>query len=608
MVNEQGGERVSTVAAARGGTELAGPAAATSLPGLLAARAAVSPDRVAWRQKRLGLWTETSWAQLEVRAAAYAAGFVNRGVEPGSRVAMIVGPGIEAMAAGLGLQGMGAVVVSFHPGRSAPEVGALLADADVRIAIAEDAEQLATILEASRSVPQPLEAFVVDPRGIPATTGSAARLVTVAERYDGDTAEGTIDSWRESVDHLAPDGPALLALTVGGTGAPRPVTLTHTNLMAATRALADAIPVVSDDEILSYLPPSHVLECVLSVGVAPLVGAVVSVGDGPDGVLTDLCDVRPTVLLGVPSLWERLAERAQERCSRAGWLKRKVLDAGLRRGRRGLAALRSGARPGPLAGRLSTRRVRALLGLDRIRAPLSALASLADQTADTLGALGLAVRQCYGTAEASGLLTLEPADTVEPGSVGYPVAGTEVHVDEDGELLARGAQIAADALDAGGWLHTGDRARIDDDSLVRLVGRAEDLIVTASGARVNAAGVAGALESLPLVRRAVITGDGRPSVGALLELDPVELGAWASGRSAPFSSLRDLLEWPELHDELERGVAAANDTLAPEARVREFRALPGPLVLHTELTGTHRLRRSAALRHHVHLVEEMYRA
>lgn len=596
---------MSAVAPVRGGAEFGGPAAASSLPELLTARSAMSPDRVAWRQKRLGLWTETSWAQLEARAAAYAAGFANRGIERGSRVAMIVGPGIEAAAAGLGLQGMGSVVVSLHPGRSALELGVLLADADVQIAIAEDAEQLATILEARPMVPRLREVFVVDRRGIPVATGSPAQLVTVAERSDD--ATDAIDSWRESVGRLAPDGPALLVLTVGGSGAPRPVALTHANLMAATRALADGVPVVSDDEILSYLPPSHVLECVLSMGVAPLVGAVVSVGDGPDGVLTDLRDVRPTVLLGVPSLWDRLAERVEERRSRAGWLKRKVLDAGLRRGRRRLAARRSGARPGLLAGRLSTRRVLALLGLDRTRAPLSALGSLADQTADTLGAIGLVVRQCYGTAEASGLLTLEQADRVRPGSVGHPVAATQVRVDANGELLARGAQIGPHALDAEGWLHTGDRARVDDDSVVRLVGRAEDLIVTAAGARVDAAMVAEALERLPLVRRVVVSGDGRSSIGALLELDSVELGAWAGERSAPFSALRDLLEWPELHSELERGVAAANDVLPPEARVQEFRALPGPFVLHAELTGTQRLRRAAALRLHAHLVEEMYR-
>ena len=596
---------MSAVAPVRGGAEFGGPAAASSLPELLTARSAMSPDRVAWRQKRLGLWTETSWAQLEARAAAYAAGFANRGIERGSRVAMIVGPGIEAAAAGLGLQGMGSVVVSLHPGRSALELGVLLADADVQIAIAEDAEQLATILEARPMVPRLREVFVVDRRGIPVATGSPAQLATVAERSDD--ATDAIDSWRESVGRLAPDGPALLVLTVGGSGAPRPVALTHANLMAATRALADGVPVVSDDEILSYLPPSHVLECVLSMGVAPLVGAVVSVGDGPDGVLTDLRDVRPTVLLGVPSLWDRLAERVEERRSRAGWLKRKVLDAGLRRGRRRLAARRSGARPGLLAGRLSTRRVLALLGLDRTRAPLSALGSLADQTADTLGAIGLVVRQCYGTAEASGLLTLEQADRVRPGSVGHPVAATQVRVDANGELLARGAQIGPHALDAEGWLHTGDRARVDDDSVVRLVGRAEDLIVTAAGARVDAAMVAEALERLPLVRRVVVSGDGRSSIGALLELDSVELGAWAGERSAPFSALRDLLEWPELHSELERGVAAANDVLPPEARVQEFRALPGPFVLHAELTGTQRLRRAAALRLHAHLVEEMYR-
>jgi long-chain acyl-CoA synthetase len=597
---------MSAVVTAGDTSHIAGPAAASSLPALLAARAVVSPDRVAWRQKRLGLWTEISWAQLEARAAGYAAGFASRGVEPGSRVAMIVGPGMEAAAAGLGLQGMGAVVVSLHPGRPAPELGTLLAGADVQIAIAEDAEQLATILEARTSVPRLRDVFVVDPRGIPATAGAPARLVTVFERFDGDT--DAIDSWRESADRLAPDGPALLALTVGGSGAPRPVTLTHANLMAATRALADGIPVVSDDEILSYLPPSHVLEYVLSSGVAPLVGAVVSVGDGPSGVLADLREVRPMVLLGVPSLWDRLAERAEERRSRTRWLKRKVLDGGIRRGRHRLTALRSGARPGFLAGRLSTRRVRVLLGLDRTRAPLSALASLADETADALGALGVVVRQCYGTAEASGLLTLEPADAVRPGSVGRPVAATEVRVDADAGLFARGPQIAPDALNAEGWLHTGDRAWLDDDSLVRLVGRTEDLIVTASGARVDAAAVGAALEHGTLVRRAIVTGDGRPSIGALLELDPVELFAWAAERSAPFSGLRDLLEWPELHRELERGVSAANDALPPEARVREFRALPGPLALGAEVTDTRRLRRVAALRLHADLVEEMYRA
>ncbi len=220
----------------------------------------------------------------------------------------------------------------------------------------------------------------------------------------------------------------------------------------------------------------------------------------------------------------------------------------------------------------------------------------------------MVVRQCYGTAEASGLLTLEPADDVQPGSVGRPLASTEVRVDADGGLFARGAQIATEALDAEGWLQTGDRAAVGDDALVHLVGRSEDLIVTASGARVDAAMVAAALERGPLVRRAVVAGDGRPTIGALLELDPVRLFAWAAERSAPFSGLHDLLEWPELHRELDRDVSAANDALPPEAQVREFRALPDPLTLGAEVTGTRRLRRVAALRLHARLVEEMYRA
>jgi long-subunit acyl-CoA synthetase (AMP-forming) len=172
-------------------------------------------------------------------------------------------------------------------------------------------------------------------------------------------------------------------------------------------------------------------------------------------------------------LWDLVAGRVEEGRSRAGWLKRKVLDRGLRRGRRRLTAWRRGARPGRLRQRFSTRPARARLGLDRTRAPLSALAPLADETADALGALGVVVRQCYGTTEASGLVTIEPVDAVQPGSVGRPVAGTDVRVDAHGELLVRGPQIAPDAVDDEGWLYTRDRARLDDESLVHLAGRAD---------------------------------------------------------------------------------------------------------------------------------------
>jgi long-chain acyl-CoA synthetase len=317
--------------------------------------------------------------------------------------------------------------------------------------------------------------------------------------------------------------------------------------------------------------------------VAPLVGAVVNVGDGPSGVVTDLRDVRPTVLLGVPSLWARLAARIDDDGSRAGPLERKVLERALRRGRRRLDARCRGARAGFPAGGIPLRRARARLGLDRVRAPLPAA------TADAMGALGIVLRQCYGTAESSGLLTVEPVDAVQPGSVGRPVPGTEVRTGAGGELLARGPQIASAELGPDAWLHTGDRARLDEGSLLHLAGRTEDLIVTAAGARVDVAVVAAALERLRYVSRAVITGNGRRSVGALLELEPIARGGSDS-----------------LREELEHEVAAANDALPPDSRVQQFRVLPGPLVPDVELTGTLRLRRSSALRAHADLVDEMY--
>jgi long-chain acyl-CoA synthetase len=579
------------------------PATATSLPALLVGRAAASPDRVAWRRRERGVWTETRWAELEALAASYATGFAARGVVAGDRVAMIVGSGLEAVAATIGLLGMGAVVVLVHPGPPTPEVGALLADLGVEIAVVEDAEQLAAVTAVRGSAPALRETFVVDPRRV-ATSMSLPPpgLAAVAAATDDGTV---VAQWRESVLRLG-DGPAVIATTVGGAGALRPVSLTHENLVAAGHALAAAVPVLPDDEILSYLPPSHLLELALSTAVAPLVGAVVNVGDGPTGVVTDLLDVRPTVLLGVPSLWSRLAERFDDDRSRAGRIERRVLARALRRGRGRLDARRRGARAGFRAGGITLRRARARLGLDRARAPLSALAPLPVATADTLGALGIVLRQCYGTAESSGLLTVESADAVQPGSVGAPVLGTEVRIGADDELVARGPQVIRDAQGRDTWLPTGDRAGIDEGSLVHLCGRTEDLIVTGAGVQVDATAVAAALEQLADIRRAVVTGDGRPSIGALLELEPAALAVWAARHSVPrigraTHDRRDLLR------ELEERIAAANDTLPQEARVQHFRVLPGPLAPGVELTGTLRLRRSSAARAHVELVDEMYR-
>jgi long-chain acyl-CoA synthetase len=577
---------------------------APSLPGLLVARAAATPARVAWRRLSHGVWSETQWAELESLAAAYAAGFAAAGVTPGCRVPMIVGPGLEASAAAAGLLGLGATVVSVHPGLRGAELESALAGVDAPVAVAEDAEQTESLVEALAGMSPRCDVFVVDGQGLAGAATAVHQLVDVADRGRG--APDDVDAWRASVERLDGNATALLALTAGGSGAPRPVALTHANLVAAAQALTDAVPVRPDDEILSYLPPSHVVERVLSTGVAPLVGAVVNTGGGPEEVLTDLHQVRPTVLLGVPGLWDQVADRVAEGPSRAGWLERTLFDRGLRRGRRHLEARRNGAR-GRLTGWLSTRPARARLGLNRTRAALCALAPLSDETADTLGALGLVVRECYGNAESCGILTAEPADAVRPGSVGRPVDATEVRVGAGDELLARGPQISPDHCDADGWLHTGDRARIDDEALVRLTGRIDDVIVTGAGASVDAGAVARALAAAPLVQRVVVTGDGRPDVGALLELDPAALRAWAVARSAPSNRPRELAAWPALLDELERNVAEANRDVPPESRVQRFRVLPEPLVLDGELTATRRLRRGAAIRAHADLVDEMYR-
>jgi long-chain acyl-CoA synthetase len=348
---------------------------------------------------------------------------------------------------------------------------------------------------------------------------------------------------------------------------------------------------VTEDRIVSCLPLCEITERAL-VGVhATRAACTVHFGEGGAALEQDVREVQPTIFLGVPRLWSRLRARAESGLRDAGKLKRTAFRVALRRGRSTAPQRLEGARVAdPLARALAgivMRPLRRQLGLGHVRI---ALAGGAPSTMEELAwwwAIGVPVREVYGLTESSGMATVMPADDVRLGTVGRAIAGVELRVEPGahgrGEIRIRGDVVFAGYLDGGadpdsarlvdGWLHTGDVGELDDDGYLTIVDRLRDVIITSAGHDVAPAPITRALEASPYVEHALVVGDGRPHVGALLAIAAAAVSEWASARGVPFTTYQSLAESPDVHDLIAAEIDAVNEHLADPDRVRSFALL-----------------------------------
>jgi len=598
-----------------------------SLPAWLLHHAAARPRAIAIRTKEFGLWREITWREHAERVGAVGRGLGQAGVSAGDRVLLLSENRPEWLVTDLAVQGLGAATVAVFPTTPASQLAELAARCAARVAIVEDEEQLDKILEV-RDATAIERAFVIDTRGIRSLEDPAASfeelealgsLEAIAHRG------GDAEAWHAAVAAIHADDVATVVFTPGTTGEPKGAMLTHANLTAAARAGAEAYDLSPRDQLVSCLPLCEIAERALVTMQATRAACTVHFGEGGAALEQDVREVEPTVFLGVPRLWERLRTRVEAGQRDAGWLKRAAFRGGLRRGRRTAMRRRVGARGGsPVTWLLSgvvTRPVRHQLGLGRVRVALSGAAPAPIDLLEWWWSVGVPVREAYGLTESSGVATAVPADDVRLGTVGRPLPGVEVAVDADdsgrGEVTLRGDVVFTGYLDdlgeahgtrlADGWLHTGDVGVLDPDGFLTIVDRIRDVVLTSGGHLVAPATIARPLEASPYVQAALVVGDGRPCVGALLAIDPAAVGEWAASKGVPYTTHRSLAESPEVHDLLDEVVAGVNATLPEGDRVRCFAVLPSDLN-HEDgtLTATGKLRRRAAAASFDERVDAMY--
>jgi long-chain acyl-CoA synthetase len=589
-----------------------------SLPARLLEHARDRPDEVAMREKHRGVWREWTWARYAKRVADVAEGLRRLGVAPGARVAIHSENRPEWVIADLAVQGLGACSVGVYPTSPAAEVEYVLAHSEASVLIAEDEEQLDKALEVRERLPLLRHVVVVDPRGLPKDLPDVLTFADLEE-----DAPDAVPAFEDSVSALDGDDTAILVYTSGTTGPPKGAMISHANLVAAGETSV-ALGAVRGDEVLSYLPLCHVAERLITVVDGVWVGLVVNFGEGGPSFPNDLRDVQPTVFLGVPRVWEKMLATVEIRMGDASRLKRVLYRACLRQGRR-IAPRRMAGRTSPadrvvlgLCELLVFRALREKLGMSRVRSPLSGAAPIAPQVLEYLWAIGIPVREGYAQTEDTAICTLTPEDDIRLGSVGRPLPGVEVRIAPDGEILTRSAGVfqgylndpvaTKAAVDEDGWLHTGDVGELDEDGFLRITDRKKDIIITAGGKNLSPSEIENQLKVSPYVREAVVVGDRRKYVTALIGIELDTVGNWASRRGLAYTTYADLSAKDEVRKLIDGVVQTANAELAQVARIKRF-TLMGKELDHEdgELTATQKVKRRALEQRFATEIEAMYR-
>ncbi|MGH9213409.1 MAG: AMP-dependent synthetase/ligase [Acidimicrobiales bacterium] len=593
----------------------------STLPALLLQRADATPTRVAMRKQHLGIWKQYTWADYAARAAAVGLGLRALGVEPGDRVAVHSLNRPAWALADMGAQGIGAVTVGIYPTSPAAEVQYLLGHSGAKVLVAEDEEQVDKALEVLSELPDLERIVVVDPRGV--DLGDPV-LMTMAELEALGQAEGgRVGEFAALVAAVDPAEAALIVYTSGTTGPPKGAMLSHANLQAAAANGARVFSVSPDDEVLSYLPLCHIAERLISVIDAIAHGYVVNFGDAVDDLAADLRAVQPTFFLGVPRVWEKLLATISIRMEDAGFLKRANYRFWIGRGRR-LARKRWQGKLGPLATvenalgwLLLYRSLRQKIGMSRIRYALSGAAPIAPQVLEYFWALGIPVLEGYGMTENSAQATVTPIDDVRLGKVGQVAPGCELRIADDGEILTRGdgtflgyfrnPEATAATIDQDGWLHTGDIGELDDDGFLTITDRKKDIIITAGGKNISPSEIENALKVSPYVREAVVIGDERRYLVALLGIELDTIGRWAQHHRLPFTTYADLSSKDEVVALIGGVVEDVNASLAAVEQVKRFALLPKELDHEDgEVTATQKVKRRAIEEAFGPMIEALY--
>ncbi|NIM40468.1 MAG: AMP-binding protein [Hydrogenophaga sp.] len=605
----------------------------TTFPRLLRDHAKQRPEAPAMREKAYGIWQTTSWSQMLSQVRDLACGLHQAGLQRGEHLVVIGANRPRLYATMLAAQSLGAIAVPLYQDAVAGECVFPINNAEVRLCVVEDQEQVDKMLEIRAQCPQLARIWYDDPRGLRNYEQPGLQSLDALAEAGRDFERAHPGFFDAEVDAGSPEDVAAMFFTSGTTGNPKGVVHLHRTLLDRAAAGARFDRLGPNDEVLAYLPPAWVGQNIFSYAQWLVTGYVVNCPESSGTVSIDMKEVGPTYYFAPPRVFESLLTSVMIRMEDAGAIKRRMFHAFMALARRVGPDLMDGKPVGAL-DRLKYRLgdwlvygpLRNNLGMSRVRVAYTAGEAIGPDLFSFYRSIGINLKQLYGSTETAVFVCLQPDNQARADTVGVPCDGVEIKLSDSGEILVRSRgllkeyyknpQATAEVLDADGWYHTSDAGFIDADGHLKIIDRVKDVGRIRGGAHDGAMFapkyVENKLKFFAHVKEAVAFGDGRDRVCVMVNIDFDAVGNWAERRNLPYAGYTDLAGKPEVYELIQQCVEQVNADLSRDERLAGSQ-ISRFLVLHKELdaddgelTRTNKVRRGFIGERYQALVDALY--
>ena len=594
---------------------------AVNFPTLFFEQAERLKGRVALRHKDFGIWRRISWREYAAGVREAAAGLISLGVGHGDRVAILGENRPEWLICDLAVMAIGGVTCGIYTTSAPEEVAYIVGHSESKVIFIENEEQVDKILQI---LPETnlKKVIVWDNKGLWGFSQEKVAFYTDFLKESKEYLKNDPRCVEERLTSVRSDDTAMIIYTSGTTGRPKGAMISHRNIIKVTESFVQANPSYETDEVVSYLPLSHIYENLISLFQSIWAGGTVNFVESPDTLPQNLREVSPTIFASVPRLWEKFASAIEIRMSDAPPVKRALYHLSVRLGLK-YVRTKEKTRERLLWGLLYwpcyfavLYHLKRQMGFERIRWAICGAAPAAPELFEFYNAMGVPLREGYGQTESTGVIAIQRLDRPRWGYVGEPIPNVEVKIAEDGEILVRGPgvfqgyfkepELTAETI-RDGWLYTGDVGAMDDGFL-KILDRKKDIIITAGGKNITPAFIENKLKFSPYVQDAVVIGERRKYLVALILIDEDNVTKYAQDHRIPFTTFEDLTTRAEIKKLIDQEVYKVNNTLAQVETIKKAALLPRRFYEEDgDVTPTKKVKRRFVEKRYAELIESLYK-
>ena len=578
------------------------------------------------RHKDYGIWQEITWQEYYDRSEILASGLAELGVRKGDFVSIIGENCPEWLYIDMGAQMMGATTVGIYTTNAWEQVQYVVDHSESKILFAENEEQVDKWLKFRSTSPHLEKVIYWDDKGLTDLEDEALMRFEDLMTLGAENLEKNRSLIKDTSDSIQEDDTAILVYTSGTTGQPKGAMLTNKNLIWAAHTLAgieEGNNVREDEEIMSFLPLCHIFERTFSVYLHLVRGYTINFVESIDTVPQNLREIHPTIGYAVPRIWEKFHSRIVIQMEDADWFNKQVYKFFLRISERYHDKIENGENPGVLLkvgnyiGQYAVFYwIKERLGMEKMRHAFSGAAPISPDILRFYRNIGLMLVEGYGMTETSAIISFSTLNDYKYGTVGRPLIGSQVRLSEEGEILAKHPGIfkgyyknpeATEAALVDGWMHTGDIGEIDEDGYIRIVDRKKDLIITAAGKNIAPQYIENKLKFSPYINDAIVIGDRRKYLTAILVLDEENVNKYAQDNKVVYATYAELAENEEISKLIDKEVQKVNKGLANVQTIKKFKILSKRLYQEDgEMTPTMKVKRAYINNTYSELIESMY--